>query len=109
MNGQTPRKWHAGSVHAALSRLEQAREVLAEMGVEMGVELNQRQMKRAADKDATGFTDALTPELVRAFHPLIVAARLSWLAVRSSGFMAPVKIQSWWISSPRKNSISRQL
>ena len=30
--------------------LKQAREVLAEMGVE----LNERQMKRAADKDATG-------------------------------------------------------
>ena len=30
--------------------LEQAREVLAEMGVE----LNSRQMKRAADKDASG-------------------------------------------------------
>jgi hypothetical protein len=30
--------------------LEQARQVLAEMGVE----LNQRQMKRAADKDAKG-------------------------------------------------------
>lgn len=30
--------------------LEQARQVLAEMGVE----LNPRQMKRAADKDATG-------------------------------------------------------
>lgn len=30
--------------------LEQARQVLAEMGVE----LNARQMKRAADKDATG-------------------------------------------------------
>jgi hypothetical protein len=30
--------------------LEQARQVLAEMGVE----LNQRQMKRAADKDASG-------------------------------------------------------
>ena len=30
--------------------LEQAREVLAEMGVE----LNERQMKRAADKDARG-------------------------------------------------------
>jgi hypothetical protein len=30
--------------------LEQARQVLAEMGVE----LNERQMKRAADKDASG-------------------------------------------------------
>lgn len=30
--------------------LEQARQVLSEMGVE----LNERQMKRAADKDATG-------------------------------------------------------
>ena len=30
---------------------------------------------------------------------LIAAARLSWLTVRSSKFMASVNIQSWWKSS----------
>ncbi len=66
--------------------LTQARQVLAEMGVE----LNERQMKRAADKDATGnrklpfFVDPIDGKLkiekgtlVRIYHELQIQAENS--------------------------------
>lgn len=67
--------------------LEQAREVLAEMGVE----LNERQMKRAAEKDATGkrklpfFVDPIEGKLKIEKGTLVRIYREAQIEAESSG------------------------